>query len=57
MPPALPNLCFTHLPAPALTLSLPPARSCTAYPLEVCDPVQQQEQKFILAFTASAEKP
>lgn len=38
-------------------LSLPPAYSCTAYPLEVCDPVQQQEQKFILAFTASAGKP
>ncbi|KAI7841122.1 hypothetical protein COHA_005093 [Chlorella ohadii] len=27
---------------------------CTAYPTDVCDPVQQQAQKFILAFTGLA---
>ncbi|PRW33143.1 hypothetical protein C2E21_7767 [Chlorella sorokiniana] len=27
---------------------------CTAYPTEVCDPVQQQAQKFVLAFTGLA---
>lgn len=42
--------CLTHPPIPARH----PARSCTAYPTDVCDPVQQQQQKFVLAFTVGA---